>query len=234
MQEQTQIVEMSVGANTVTEFANIMGLGHMDQDTFLAAVRCCAIQKELLADYAGKRFVPAGTVDYDVVTAGSEDKRPPSPAGQGPSAQQVAELVQMLAATNLENERLRAASIPRLNRQQLERLIEGSLPYQWMLTLAVALKAYSATDANWDAHELAKPYGLWYTRSSATSDRAGLRTCPSCMLREPQRLQPQGRHSSGWSGRREDKPWWAPHKGGGGGSATPVGNLDSGHANARK
>ena len=31
---------MSVGADTVTEFANIMGLGHMDQDTFLAAVRC--------------------------------------------------------------------------------------------------------------------------------------------------------------------------------------------------
>ena len=65
----------------------------------------------------------------------------------------------MLAATKLENERLRGAAIPRLNRQQLERLIAESLPYEWMQTLAVALKAYSATDANWDAHELAK--AIW-------------------------------------------------------------------------
>ena len=82
---------MLVGADTVTEFANIMGLGHIDQDTFLAAVRCYAIRKELLADYAGKRFVPTGPMDYDVVTSDSEDKRPPSPAGQGLIAQQVAE-----------------------------------------------------------------------------------------------------------------------------------------------
>ena len=34
-----------------------------------------------------------------------------------------------------------------------------SLPYQWMQTLAVALKAYSTTDANWDAHKLAK--AIW-------------------------------------------------------------------------
>ena len=95
LQEQERIVEMSVGAGTVTEFANIMGVGHMDQDTFLAAVRCYAIRKELLANYAGKRFVPAGPMDY----ADSEDKQPPSPAGQGLSAQQVAELVQMVAAT---------------------------------------------------------------------------------------------------------------------------------------
>ena len=67
--------------------------------------------------------------------------------------------MQMLAATKLENERLGAAAIPRLNKQQLERLIAESLPYQWMQTLAVALKAYSATDANWDAHELAK--AIW-------------------------------------------------------------------------
>ena len=81
MQEQKRIVEMSLGAEPVTQFANIMGLGHVDQDTFLAAVRCYAIQKELLADYAGKRSVPAEPVDYDVVTADREDKRPPSPAG---------------------------------------------------------------------------------------------------------------------------------------------------------
>ena len=87
------------------------------------------------------------------------DNQPPSPAGQGLSAQQVAELVQMLAATKLKNEKLRAAAIPRLNRQQLERLIADSLPYQWMQMLAVALMAYSATDANWDAHELAK--AIW-------------------------------------------------------------------------
>ena len=74
---------MSVGVDTVTEFANIMGLGHMDQETFLAAIRCYAIRKELLANYAGKRFVSARPGDYDVVTADSEDKRPPSSAGQG-------------------------------------------------------------------------------------------------------------------------------------------------------
>ena len=84
VQEQERIVELAVGADTVTEFANAMGLGHMDQDTFLAAVRCYAIRKELVADYAGKRFVPAGPVDYDVVNAGDETNRPPSPAIQGP------------------------------------------------------------------------------------------------------------------------------------------------------
>ena len=62
----------------------------------------------------------------------------------------------MLAATKLENKRLRAVAIPRLNRQQLERLIAESLPYQRMQTLVAALKAYSASDANWDAHKLAK------------------------------------------------------------------------------
>ena len=49
LQEQERIVQMSVGADRVTEFANIMGLGHMDHDTFLAAVRCYAIRKEILA-----------------------------------------------------------------------------------------------------------------------------------------------------------------------------------------
>ena len=87
LQEQERIVEMAVRADTVTEFANIMGLGHMAQDTFLAAMRCCAIRRELLADYARKRFIPAGTADYEVVTAEGEDKRPPSPTGQGLSAQ---------------------------------------------------------------------------------------------------------------------------------------------------
>ena len=38
----------------------------------------------------------------------------------------------MLAGMKLENERLRAAAIPRQNRQQLERLSAESLPYQWM------------------------------------------------------------------------------------------------------
>ena len=65
-----------------------------------------------------------------MVAAEGGDKRPPSQTGQGPSAQQVAELVQMLPATKLENERLRAAAIPRLNRQKLERLIaeKSALP----------------------------------------------------------------------------------------------------------
>ena len=112
-----------------------------------------------MADYAGKRFVPGGAAEADVVNAGAETGRPPSLALLGLGAQEVAELVQMVAATKLENERLRAAAIPRLARQQLERLIVESLPYQWMQTLAVAVKAFSATDANWDAHELAK--AIW-------------------------------------------------------------------------
>ena len=132
LQEQQRIVELAPGADTVTEFTNAMGLGHMDQDMFLAAVGCYLVRKEMVADYVGKRFVPAGAADNDVINAGAETSRPPSLAMQGLSAQEVAELVQMLAATKLENERLRAAAIPRLTRQQLERLIAESLPYQWM------------------------------------------------------------------------------------------------------
>ena len=141
LQEQERMVELSARADTITDFANIIGPGHMDQDTFLAVAQCYAIRKELLPDYAGKRCVPTGPVDYLVVAAANEDKRPPSPAGQGLSAQMVAGLVQMLAATKLENERLRAVAIPGLNRQQLECLIAESLPYPWMQTLALALKA---------------------------------------------------------------------------------------------
>ena len=135
VQEQERIIEMSVGADTVMEFANIMGLGHMDQDTFLAAVRCYAIRKELLADFAGKMFVLVGL--WITMWSRCEDKRQPSLAGQGPSEKQVAELVHMLAATKLENETLRVegmkvAAIPRLSRQQLKRLIMERLPYQWI------------------------------------------------------------------------------------------------------
>ena len=213
----------------VTEFANAMGLGHMDQDTFLAAVRCSAIRKELVADYAGKRFVPAGTVDYDVVTAGDETKRPPSPAVQGLSAQEVAELVQMLAAMKLENERLRAVAIPRLTRQQLERLIAESLPYQWM---ALVLKAYSATDANWDAHELAK--AIWtVVHEELRNKRQGM----TSHLSIPQGT---GATAPGTVGAPIGRVVRAP--GGqavvgapqGGPIATPADSLDIGHANARK
>ena len=71
---------------------------------FLAVVQCYAVRKELVADYAEKKFVPGGAAEADVVNAGAETSRPPSPAVQGLSVQVVAELVQMLAATKLENE----------------------------------------------------------------------------------------------------------------------------------
>ena len=86
LHERARMVETLVGADTVMVFANVVGPGHMDQDTFLGAVRCYTTQKELLADYARKKFVPAGPVDYNVVAADTEDRPPPSPAGQGPSA----------------------------------------------------------------------------------------------------------------------------------------------------
>ena len=60
---------------------------------FLAAVRCYAVRKELVADYAGKRFVPVGAAESDVINAGAETSRLPSPAMQGVSVQEVAELV---------------------------------------------------------------------------------------------------------------------------------------------
>ena len=98
--------------------------------------------------YTGKRFVPMGDEAGDVVSAGAETSRPPSPALLGLGAREVAEIVQMLAATKLENTRLRAAAIPRLNTQQMERLIAESLAYKWMQTLAMAPRAFSATHAN--------------------------------------------------------------------------------------
>ena len=128
LQEHERIVELAVGADTVTEIANSMGLGHMDHDMFLAAVRCFAVWKELVADYAVQRFVPAGAAKNDVVNTGAETGRLVSPAMQGLRAKEEAKVVQMVAATKLENERLRAATIPRLTMQQLERLIAESLP----------------------------------------------------------------------------------------------------------
>ena len=48
---------MAVGVDVVKDFADTMSLGHMDADVFLVAVRCYAMCKEMLADYARKRFV---------------------------------------------------------------------------------------------------------------------------------------------------------------------------------
>ena len=72
-----------MGADAVTELINVMGLGHMDQDMFVEAVRCCAIRNAMVADYAGKRFVPAEGAAGDVVKAGVETSHLPSTAIYG-------------------------------------------------------------------------------------------------------------------------------------------------------
>ena len=66
-----------------------------------------------------------------MVNAGAETSCPPSPAMSGLGAQNVAELVQLLATTKLENERQWAAAIPRLRKHEVEKLMAESMPYQW-------------------------------------------------------------------------------------------------------
>ena len=230
LQEQERIVKLAVGAHTVTEFANAMGLGHMDQDMFLAAVRSYAVRKELVADYAGKRFVPGGAAEADVANAGAETSRPPSPAMQGLSAQEVAEVVQMLAATKLENERLRAAAIPRLTRQQLEYLIAESLPYQWMQTLAVAQKAYSATDANWDrqGHMDSGTRGAKEQKKRKNLAHAHPARDGGANARNHGGAHRQSGQSARWTSHCQSPT------GGGGRSDTRADNLDIGRDSARK
>ena len=154
IEEQERIVDLQVGADVVIDFAGQIGVGHLDKNTFLIALRCYAIRKSLVPDYVNKRFVPDETQGTGQGNAGTEITRPPSPAVGGLATHEVAELVQLLAATKLENERLRAAAIPRLTKQELERMLAETLPYQWMQTLAVGLMTYSKKDPQWDAHEL--------------------------------------------------------------------------------
>ena len=154
IEEQERIVDLQVGADVVSEFAGQIGVGHLDKNTFLTALRCYAIRKGLVPDYVNKRFVHDETQGTGQGNAGTEITRPPSPAVGGLATHEVAELVQLLAATKLENERLRAAAIPRLTKQELERMLAETLPYQWMQTLAVGLITYSKKDPQWDAHEL--------------------------------------------------------------------------------
>uniref|UniRef100_A0A7S4G756 Uncharacterized protein n=1 Tax=Eutreptiella gymnastica TaxID=73025 RepID=A0A7S4G756_9EUGL len=87
----------------------------------------------MLAKYAGQRSVPEGDEVGGVVNA--EMSRPHLPAMPGLGAQDVAELVQLLATAKLENRRLLAAAIPRLTKQELEKLMAESLPYSWMQTM---------------------------------------------------------------------------------------------------
>ena len=67
----------------ITDFASTMGPGHMGTELFLVAVRCYFMRKRLMADYAGKRFVPEGDEAGGVVNAGMETSRPPPPPAAG-------------------------------------------------------------------------------------------------------------------------------------------------------
>ena len=154
IEEQERIVDLQVGADVVTEFAGQIGVSHLDKTTFLIALRCYAIWKNLVPDYVNKRFVPDETQGTGQGNAGAEIARPPSPAVGGLATHEVAELVQLLVATKLENEQLRAAAIPRLTKQELERGLAETMPYQWMQTLAVGLMTYSKKDPQRDAHDL--------------------------------------------------------------------------------
>ena len=106
IEEEERIVDLQVGADVVSEFAGQIGVGHLDKNTFLTALRCYAIRKGLVPDYVNKRFVHDETQVTGQGNAGTEITRPPSPAVGGLATHEVAELVQLLAATKLENERL--------------------------------------------------------------------------------------------------------------------------------
>ena len=75
------------------------------------------------------------------------------------SPEKISELVQLLAATKLENERLRSAALPDRTNAELEKLLGESLLYAWMQSLAVALREYSRMDPNWASHPLAQ--SIW-------------------------------------------------------------------------
>ena len=62
--------------------------------------------------------------------------------------EKISKLVQMLAATKLENERLRSAALPDRTNAELEKLLAENLPYAWMQSLTVALREYSRMDSN--------------------------------------------------------------------------------------
>mmetsp|Transcript_145092 Transcript_145092/g.253060 ORF Transcript_145092/g.253060 Transcript_145092/m.253060 type:complete len:120 (-) Transcript_145092:238-597(-) len=50
------------------------------------------------------------------------------------------ELISMLAATKIVNERMSEAIIPQLNLQEVDTFMQEPMPYAWMTALAVALK----------------------------------------------------------------------------------------------
>ena len=62
--------------------------------------------------------------------------------GASLSKEDIAELVQLLAATKLENERLRSAALLDRTSNELEKLLDESLPYAWMQSLVVRFKDY--------------------------------------------------------------------------------------------
>ena len=56
--------------------------------------------------------------------------------------------MQLLAATKLENERVRVAALPMRTNPEPGKLLAEALLYQWMQTLVVGLKTYSEKDTN--------------------------------------------------------------------------------------
>ena len=152
-------VDQGIGDDQLKLFAENAGINHLEKMILVQALRAYEIRKGPWVNVAGQCFMPV----TDVTASSVAQKTPGLGGAQGQNItftpEKISKLVQLLATTKLENERLRSAALPDRTNAELEKLLRESLPYAWMQSLAVALREYSRMDPNWASHLLAQ--SIW-------------------------------------------------------------------------
>ena len=148
-------MDQGIGDDQLKLLAENAGINHLEKATLLQALRAYEIKTGLRVNVADQCFIPV----LDVAA-------PPTPSpALGPGEAQnrnssfTPEKISELAATKLENERLRSAALPDRTNAELEKLLAENLLYAWMQSRAVALREYSRMDPNWASHPLAQ--SIW-------------------------------------------------------------------------
>ena len=139
IQQQEDLVEVNVGDGEIKDFARAAGLEHPETEELLVAIRAYHEQRGPAADFRNKAFRKGEQEEAKAGPVQSARDQPSRSMMGSIDGAQVAELVHMLASTNLQNERLRTAQLPNMMEVKLATLLVEQLPYAWQQSLIMSL-----------------------------------------------------------------------------------------------
>ena len=156
-----------------------------DQQQVTEALAVYRERRRLQPDFVKGIFVPFTKGEQGNLVAHGTEGQPLLQMGPNIAFNK---LVAALAAAKFENEVLRQSLIPQLGADTLGRTMAEFIPYAWMGTLLMSLKAYSDADTNWTAHPLAQ--AIWQVvNEEIRATRQGRQSTPT---RNPMGQQQKG------------------------------------------